>query len=75
MRYSIENGNGAICDKCGKKLLPSQVIKLNSKMLIEDPKGASTGITKTIGKVDLCINCYNKLQEIFIEFNMPRKRY
>lgn len=74
MRSGIDNGNGAICDKCSKELLPHQVIKLNSKTLVEDPKHAATGVSKTIGKVDLCVNCYNKLQEVFIKFNIPRKR-
>lgn len=74
MRYGLENGNGAICDKCNKKLFPNQIIKIQAKKLSNIEKNTSTGIMKTIGKIDLCEDCYNELQNIFIEFLPPRKR-
>ncbi len=74
MRYGTDHGNGAICDKCHKKLFPSQIIKIQSKKLSNIEDNASTGIMRTIGKIDLCVNCYDELQNIFIKFQQPRKR-
>lgn len=74
MRYGLENGNRAICDKCNKKLFPNQIIRIQAKKLSNIEENASTGIMKTIGKIDLCADCYNELQNIFIKFQQPRKR-
>lgn len=74
MRYGTDHGNDAICDKCHKKLFPSQIIKIQSKKLSNIEDNASTGIMRTIGKIDLCVNCYDELQNIFIKFQQPRKR-
>lgn len=74
MRYGTDHGNGAICDKCHKKLFPNQIIKIQSKKLSNIEDNASTGIMRTIGKIDLCVNCYDELQNIFIKFQQPRKR-
>lgn len=61
MRVAIDNGNGAICDKCGKSIIRREIIKLKFIQLSEDPNKASSGIYKQINKKDLCISCYNNL--------------
>lgn len=61
MRVGIDNGNGAICDKCGKSIIYRDIIKLKFMQLSEDSNKASSGIYKQINKKDLCISCYNNL--------------
>lgn len=56
MRYSVTNGNGCKCDRCGKILHPSQAIKIKALQLFD-----STGTYKVINKKDLCKSCYIKM--------------
>lgn len=59
MRMSVTgNSNGACCDKCGKLLIPADVIKIKSQTL---DLRYSTGIYKTEKLCDLCNNCYRDL--------------
>ena len=65
MRLSLDNGNGACCDKCGKLITGRDIIKLKFLQLDKDPHKASTGVYKTINGRDLCKDCYNYiLQQI-----------
>jgi len=64
MRYNTDgHANGAICDKCKKKVLkPNDVIKVKSFMKeIED----STGRYFQLDKVDLCEECYEEMKKWF----------
>lgn len=50
MRMSVTGNNGACCDKCGKLLIPADVIKIKSQTLdLRD----STGRYKTKKLCDL----------------------
>ena len=73
MRFSVSNGNGALCDKCNKKLYPNEIIKLYARKLDDNKDMSNTGVLKSIGKLDLCEDCYNELQNIFISFKSPRR--
>ena len=56
MRYSVVNGNGCVCDKCGKALSPDEAIKLKF-LVVKD----STGAYSQINKMDLCKHCYDRM--------------
>lgn len=71
MRLGTVNGNGAICDICGKKLVPCDVIKLKALQLSSDPSKSSTGHYVTLRKMDCCIDCYNQYFENLM--SRPRK--
>ena len=58
MRLGVVYGNGCICDKCHKVLLPKEAIKIKALKLNEKD---STGRYNTLGKEDLCEKCYQDL--------------
>lgn len=62
MRFSYNNGNGAICDKCKKPLSSDEVYKIKIHKLHEDAS-KSTGMYSCNKLCDLCNDCYNKLLE------------
>lgn len=70
MRASIKGSNGAICDKCGRKLVPDDIIKISAKKLDPSIPG---GHYKNIGKLDLCYGCYFDIQTQFVRFTHPRR--
>jgi len=64
MRYNTDGHfNGAICDKCKKKVLkPNDTIKIKSFMKEIDD---STGKYFQLDKADLCEECYKELKKWF----------
>lgn len=73
MRLGIIYGNGCICNICKEILEPREAIKICAKKLHEDPDLAATGHYQTVGRMDLCADCYEKLIKPNIE--NPRKKY
>lgn len=67
MRVNLINGNGCLCDTCGRKVLPFENITVKCQKTV---KGAnyskvSSDITqKQISKFHLCEKCYNKLESL-----------
>ena len=58
MRVGVVYGNGCACDKCHKILLPKEAIKIKALKLNEED---STGKYNTLGKADLCLDCYQEM--------------
>lgn len=67
MRLGIINGNGCVCNVCKAMLEPDEAIKVIARKLSDNPKKAATGCYKTIGRMDLCEDCYKKLLVQYIE--------
>lgn len=63
MRYGVVNGNGALCDKCGKALYPREIIKLKPVLLASNPDKRCTGVYTQLGKYDLCMSCFKLIQD------------
>lgn len=72
MRTSIDNGNGAKCDKCNRLVLPNERIRISARTLSPDTTKAASGYEITIGKLDLCPKCFKDLQTNFQTFKPPR---
>ena len=69
MRKSIVNGNGCTCDVCHCTLYPDESIKIKSYVLKE---GDSTGRYITIGKMDACNLCYDRIFGKYIKEKIRR---
>ena len=67
MRKSIINGNGCTCDFCDKDLYPKEAIHITADVLADN-----TGGRKTIGKCDMCEDCYQDMLKLYM--NEPRRR-
>lgn len=63
MRVSIDNGNGMMCDSCGRLIMPKskEMVKCMCVTPHEDNAKASTGMMMAIGTVDMCNECYQKI--------------
>lgn len=64
MRADVDNGNGSMCDKCGKYMLPKQAYKLKIFKLDPNPERASTGMYIRTDGCDLCKNCREDIMKI-----------
>ena len=71
MRLSVVYGNGCTCTICHKVLVPKEAIKIKAHRLSDNPIEASTGTYITLGKMDLCNDCYLKIIKPYLE--KPRK--
>lgn len=77
MRIALDNGNGMRCDRCGKELKAKSqdIVKCLCQSPHLDDKKASSGYMQTIGKVDLCKDCYDDILGNLIRTPRHSKRY
>ena len=69
MRKAIANGNGYICDICGKQMLTKDNIKVRSMVSI-----GCTGEYQSLDQMDVCSDCYSKKFEFLDGRGCPRSR-